>query len=142
MGVWIWLLLELWPACPAEGWVTSEYGYRDHPIAHRRRFHYGIDIGNAQDTPVHAPWSGKVTRVSRSRGAGRHIIISSGRFRVLLAHLHEAKVSEGDWVSKGDVVGLMGHTGAATGDHLHIELRVDGKYQDPTVALLACQTPD
>ena len=135
------MLLEMWPACPAQGWVTSEYGYRRHPITKRRAMHQGIDVANVEGTEIHAPWRGRVLKVRRSRGAGRYVVIDSGRLRVTLAHLSAAKVSVGDWLSKGDLVGLMGHTGHATGDHLHLEVREHGKTVDPAFAFLSCPRP-
>jgi len=132
------MLLEAWPACPAEGWVTSEYGYRRHPITKRRSMHQGIDVGNVEGTEVRAPWQGRVLKVRRTRGAGRHVIIASGGLRLTLAHLGVVKVSAGDWVPKGALVGLMGHTGRTTGDHLHLEIRKRGKTVDPAFAFWSC----
>lgn len=141
MGIFIFWFLQVMPACPAEGWVTSEYGYREHPITHRRRFHQGIDIANKAGTPVHSPWRGTVTRVGRNRYAGRFVVVQSGELLVRFLHLQEPTVSKGDQLSSGDQIGLMGSSGRATGPHLHLEVRYHGKTQDPSVTRLQCLTP-
>lgn len=143
MGVLLLFLFQVWPSCPAEGWVTSEYGYRHHPILSRRSFHRGIDIANKEGTEVRSPWNGRVEKVRRTRGHGLHVVVVSGPLRVVLSHLSEALVSEGDAVPKGSVVGLMGHTGRATGDHLHLEVQVPFRRAvDPSFALVGCPVLD
>jgi murein DD-endopeptidase MepM/ murein hydrolase activator NlpD len=131
-------LIGMWPSCPAEGWVTSEYGYRTHPITGRRAFHSGIDVGNEEGTLVRSPWAGRVVKVRRSRDFGLYVVVSSGPLRLLMAHLSEAKVQEGQRLHKGAVVGLMGHTGRATGDHLHLEIRHRRKRVNPRFSLVSC----
>jgi len=133
----LWLL-RLIPACPAEGWVTSEYGYRTDPITHRRKYHRGIDVANEAGTPVRSPWSGKVRRVTRSRYGGRFVVVQSGEMRLTFMHLQETSVSKGDQVRAGDQVGLMGSSGRTTGPHLHLEVRHQGKTRNPAVAFLFC----
>lgn len=135
--VLLWLL-QLTPACPAEGWVTSEYGYRQDPMTHRRKFHQGIDIANKAGTPVRIPWQGVVVRVSRSRWSGRYVVVRSGEIQLTFLHLQEATVAKGDQLQKGDQIGLMGSSGRATGPHVHLEMRYGGKTKDPAMALLMC----
>lgn len=132
------LFLRLLPACPAEGWVTSDYGYRKDPITRVRRFHYGIDIANEAGTPIRSPWSGKVVRVSTSRYKGRFVTVQSGPYRLSFFHLQEVSVSKGDQVKSGDQVGSMGSSGRATGPHVHLEMRYNGKTRDPAITLLRC----
>ena len=139
MGVLLLLVfLELWPRCPADGWISSEFGRRRHPVSQKMRFHAGIDIANVRGTAVKAPWGGTIVKIRRSRHAGLHVVIRSGGFRILLAHLDETLVSVGQWVPAGEVVGHMGRSGRATGPHLHLEVRRGGKPLDPTFALLGC----
>jgi murein DD-endopeptidase MepM/ murein hydrolase activator NlpD len=132
------MVARLWPACPAEGWVTSEFGYREHPITGRHRKHRGIDVGNEEGTPIRAPWSGRVRKVRRVRDYGLYVVIDSGPLRLTMAHLSAARVKAGDVVPKGSLVGLMGHTGRATGDHLHLELRRGRKIVDPSFVFMSC----
>jgi len=130
--------LRLIPACPAEGWVTSEYGYRQDPITHRRKFHQGIDIANKAETPIYSPWQGKVVRVSKSRWRGRYVVVQSGDIRLTFLHLRKATVATGDQLRSGDQIGLMGSSGRATGPHVHLEMRYEGKTRNPSFALLRC----
>lgn len=138
----ILLLLNFWPSCPAEGWVTSEYGYRRHPITHRRKFHRGIDVANVAGTEIHSPWRARVARVARSRGMGLHVVLTSGPFRITMAHMRAVDVRRGDLVPRGGLVGRMGSSGAATGPHLHLELRDGSRLLDPSIAFLGCTPPE
>ena len=135
------LLLNFWPSCPAEGWVTSEYGYRRHPITHRRKFHRGIDMANVAGTEIRSPWGARVARVTRSRGMGLYVVLTSGPFRITMAHLRAVDVAKGDVLPPGGLVGRMGSTGAATGPHLHLELRARNRLLDPSVVFMGCRTP-
>ena len=137
--VFLCMWFELWPACPTEGWMTSGYGYRVHPISGRRAKHQGIDVANKEGTELRTPWRGRVSRIRRTRGAGLHVVIVSGRLRVLMAHLSAVEVSEGDALDRGALVGLMGRTGRVTGPHLHLEVRDGGKVVDPTFAFASCR---
>jgi len=142
MGIALILaLLELWPACPARGWVTSEYGWRTHPISHRRKFHRGVDVGNAAGTAIRTPWHARVVRVRRGSGMGLHVVLQAGPLRLTMAHMRSTEVRAGDVVARGDVVGRMGASGRATGPHLHLEVRRGGRLLDPSVALLGCRGP-
>lgn len=134
-------LLELWPACPAEGWITSEYGYRRHPISHQKKFHYGIDIANKVGTEVHSPWAAQVLKIRRNRVMGRHVLVKSGPFKLTFAHLDSVAVSAGDRIPRGALIGRMGGSGRVTGPHLHLELRQGARTQDPSVALWGCSAP-
>jgi murein DD-endopeptidase MepM/ murein hydrolase activator NlpD len=138
VGALLILLVTLWPACPAEGWITSDYGYRRHPISRKTKFHYGVDIANVRGTEVRTPWEGRVAAVRRRRGAGLHVVVASGALRVTLAHLDEVRVSRGDRLERGAVVGLMGRSGRATGVHLHVEVRIGRRHRDPRFALVGC----
>jgi len=135
------LLLEFWPVCPAEGWVTSEYGYRRDPMTHRRKFHRGVDVANEAGTPVHSPWGGTVSTVARSRYGGRFVVVRSGPFKMTFLHLQTATVAKGDQVERGDQLGLMGSSGRATGPHVHLGMRLRGKTVNPSMALLRCRAP-
>lgn len=134
----LFLFLRLLPACPAEGWVTSEFGQREDPLKHTTRFHKGVDVGNKKGTPLFVPWDGKVVRVSQSRYRGQFVTVRSGPFYVSFFHLHTFFVKVGDQVKKGDPLGLMGESGRATGPHVHLEMRHHGKIQDPSFLLFRC----
>jgi hypothetical protein len=116
--------------------VTSEYGWRIHPIYGDERFHTGIDLGAASGTPVQAADGGTVVFAdvsgSMTSGYGQLVIIDHGNGReTWYAHLDSMNVQEGQQVAPGDVVGGVGSTGGSTGPHLHFEVRENGEPVDP-----------
>lgn len=132
------LMLNLLPTCPVQGWVTSEYGRRVHPVSGRVSFHEGIDIGNAEGTALVSPWRGQVTTVTRASHAGLYLVVQYGDVSLKMAHLSRADVQTGDTVDAGEELGHMGHSGRATGDHVHIEVRIDGRRVDPSFVRMLC----
>jgi murein DD-endopeptidase MepM/ murein hydrolase activator NlpD len=126
-------LQEALPAAwPATGLLSSPYGYRRSPWNNRWVFHKGIDIANRRGSPVRAVSRGRVTRAEYHEGYGRLVEIEHG-FGVVTryAHLQRYVVTEGDDVEQGELIGIMGRTGASTGIHLHFELLIDGHAVDP-----------
>jgi murein DD-endopeptidase MepM/ murein hydrolase activator NlpD len=105
--------------------ITSGFGWRIHPIGGDRRFHAGTDIGAAQGTPVLAAAAGQVTHAGSRGGYGLavEIVHGGGSRETLYGHLSQTLVTEGMWVHQGQVIGLVGSSGVATGPHLHFELR-------------------
>ena len=119
----------LWPA---DGPLTSGFGYRRHPILGTLRLHAGIDIGAAQGSQVWAPKPGEVIFAGWNGGYGNCIMIEhAGGVVTLFGHLSEIDVSEGQRVGQGSLIGLVGTTGASTGPHLHFEIRIGGEPTDP-----------
>lgn len=118
---------------PCSGPITSPFGYRIHPIFGTTIYHSGIDIGVDESTPVHAADSGVVIYSgSGLTGYGNVVIIDHGNgLSTLYAHNSALLVSEGESVSKGQVVAYSGMTGYATGPHVHFEVRVNGSPTDP-----------
>lgn len=117
---------------PVEGWITSEFGVRRHPIAHRFKMHNGIDVASPKGTPVKSPANGKVIFSGRSGGYGNVVIVQHGYgVSTMYAHLYAVHVKTGDTIKKLDVLGEVGTTGYSTGPHLHYEVRVDGIPKDP-----------
>lgn len=117
---------------PAQGYVSSQYGYRIHPISGIRRLHGGIDI--AGGGAVSAAQGGTVVQVDYNSGWGNYIVIDHGNgLQTLYAHLQNGSitVAEGATVSQGQTIGTMGQTGSATGVHLHFEIYVNGVQVDP-----------
>lgn len=112
--------------CPRQIKVFSPFGWR------RRRNHMGVDLPLPMRTPVYAAFDGKVRCSMYNRGYGNVVIIrhASG-LETTYAHLAERRVSAGDYVSAGDVIGLGGSTGRSSGPHLHFETRYDGYAFDP-----------
>lgn len=114
--------------------VTSNYGYRIHPISKKKKFHRGIDLKAARKTPLYAPADGIVSFVQpKNRGDfGRLIKIQHNfGFETLYAHLNKTNVKVGDIVKKNQLIGLTGNSGRSTAPHLHYELRYASKLLNP-----------
>ncbi len=112
---------------------SSPFGWRIHPIYHVLRFHEGIDITASRGTPVYATGDGLVVRADASaHGYGNHIRIAHGfGYVTLYAHLSKILVKPGQFVHRGDLIGLVGSTGLSTAPHLHYEVRFNGKPVNP-----------
>jgi murein DD-endopeptidase MepM/ murein hydrolase activator NlpD len=109
--------------------LTDSYGPRDLGI-NGDHFHTGLDFAAPPGTPVYAASSGTVS--SSGWGMyGKGVFVDSGNTRVIYGHLSRTAVSEGESVSRGDVLGYVGCTGICTGPHLHFEVQVDGQHVDP-----------
>lgn len=122
-----------WPV-PASRYVSSGYGYRDHPISKTRRFHKGIDIAAPQGTPIVAAESGVVLVAGWSSGYGNTVIIDhGGGVWTLYGHIRHGsiRVSVGQEVARGQTIAEVGSTGNSTGPHLHFEVIVNGSPQSP-----------
>lgn len=112
--------------------ASSEFGMRKNPVDGGYRLHDGIDIPHAQGTPILASRSGKVLSAGTKGGYGLTVVIDHGDgYETLYAHCSELKVSAGQQVNKGDVVGLVGTTGNSTGPHLHFTIKLNGKPVNP-----------
>lgn len=117
---------------PVPGAISSHFGYRMHPIFHVRKMHTGVDMRGGMGVPIHAAESGTVVSAGWRGGYGKCIIIShGGGLSTLYAHLSTFRVSTGDVVKRGQVIGGMGSTGYSTGPHLHFEVRVGGSPVNP-----------
>ncbi|MDR1589414.1 MAG: peptidoglycan DD-metalloendopeptidase family protein [Oscillospiraceae bacterium] len=121
----------LWPSA-ASNYVTSRFGTRYHPIYKYYRMHDGVDIGAKYGTVVYAADSGTVVTSAYSSSYGNYVVLSHGNgMTTLYAHMSTRKVKDGDTVSRGSTIGLVGSTGASTGPHLHFEVSVKGSRVDP-----------
>jgi murein DD-endopeptidase MepM/ murein hydrolase activator NlpD len=108
---------------------------RMHPILHVYKLHTGIDFG-VGDTKIRAAKAGSVVRSGFDVAYGNYVVVLHGQYRgrsvaTLYAHASALYVRVGDQVEAGDIVGLVGATGYATGRHLHFEVRLDGRPVDP-----------
>ncbi len=117
---------------PIQGEITSEYGWRTHPIFGDARYHSGIDIGADYDDPVAAADSGVVVHAGWLGGYGYAVILDHGQgLQTLYGHNNSLNVSEGQNVAKGQTVAFAGATGYATGPHVHFEVRLNGEVTNP-----------
>ena len=118
---------------PVNGYVTSPFGWRWHPILSYNEFHEGVDFGNACGTPIMAAESGWVSSAGWVSGYGWYVAINHGNlngsnFATAYGHMSSYVVSAGQWVSRGQVIGYVGTTGLSTGCHLHWNTWVNGSY--------------
>jgi murein DD-endopeptidase MepM/ murein hydrolase activator NlpD len=119
-----------WPVLPVR--VTSGFGYRRDPLSGRVGFHDGLDLSVARGSPVAASAAGRVTFAGWRRGSGNVVVIAHAPgVKTIYAHLDRILVVRGAAVAGGDVVGLAGSTGRATGPHLHFVVRMGGKPVNP-----------
>lgn len=119
-------------AWPVPGRVTSAFGWRIHPIFGTRTLHAGIDLAASTGDNVRAAGDGTVILASTWGGYGRTVVIDhGGGLSTLYAHQSSIKVSVGQDVGAGDVVGSVGCSGYCTGAHLHFETREGGAPVDP-----------
>ena len=117
---------------PTEGWVSSGFGSRRHPVTGRPDFHYGVDIAGLLGTPVVAAADGTVAVAGRRGTLGLVVVIDHGYgLRTLYAHLSRILVRPGQQVIKGQPIGAIGNTGLSTGPHLHYEVHVRGRPVNP-----------
>jgi murein DD-endopeptidase MepM/ murein hydrolase activator NlpD len=122
---------------PVKGWITSGFGPRVSPFTEKPAWHDGLDIGAAANAPVQAPAQGRVTSVGFDSKLGNVVKVDHGfGIETLYGHLAKSLVKEGQRVKRGDVVGLVGSTGLATGPHLHYMVKVNGQTFDPTKYIL------
>jgi murein DD-endopeptidase MepM/ murein hydrolase activator NlpD len=119
-----------WPA--PSTYVTSSYGYRNHPIFGTSRFHSGVDIAADYGDPIAAADSGTVIYSDWMSGYGYTVIIDHGNgISTLYAHNSSLYVGNGQYVNKGQQIAGAGSTGYSTGPHLHFEVRVNGSTINP-----------
>lgn len=123
----------LWPVTGYDH-NSATYGNRMHPVERTVVFHDGIDIPAPEGTPVLAANKGTVAEIGDNESDGNYVILNHGgdiqTFYSVLFGIAEGLV-EGDTVQQGDVIGYVGSTGKATGNHLHFSLIIDGEYIDP-----------
>lgn len=120
-----------WPV-PGYSRISSEYGYRIHPIFKTKKFHTGIDIPAPTGTPITASADGTVIYSDWLGGYGKTIMIDHGGGIVTLyGHNSSLTVSNGKQVKRGDTIAKAGSTGNSTGPHCHFEVRKNGAYVDP-----------
>lgn len=128
-GYMIWPLPAPWDA----SWITSEFGWRTHPVYGYSLFHSGLDIAADGGTPIFAAADGRIILSEYYGGYGYCVMIDHGDGVVsLYGHMSSfAGYYDGDYVFAGDVIGYVGTTGTSTGNHLHFETRYYGDYVSP-----------
>ena len=113
-------------------YISSNYGYRVHPVTKKKVFHHGIDLAGTWQEDILASASGTVTFAGRAGSFGNVVRVRHAfGIETVFAHLSKIRVKKGQDVSEGTVIGNMGRTGRTEGAHLHYELRVNGKSLNP-----------
>ena len=139
-----WTRMAIYSATPrgrplptGVGFLTSVFGSRPDPFggtdAGPRESHSGVDFASAPGTPIIATAAGRVMRAveSTNQGFGKHVRLHHGfGYTSLYAHCRELAVKEGDYVTRGQVIGYLGRTGRATGNHVHYEVEFGA---DPSI---------
>ena len=117
---------------PLNGPITSEFGWRTHPIFGTQRYHSGLDIGGDYGLPIVAAASGTVIHSGWISGYGYTVIIDhGGGITTLYGQNESLLVGEGESVSQGQTIAMCGSTGNSTGPHCHFEVRENGEPVSP-----------
>lgn len=120
-----------WPA-PSSHIITSNFGWRIHPVYGYGKGHTGVDIGISYGTVVAAASGTVIVAQGGYGGYGNAIVIDHGSgISTLYGHLSQFKVHTGQHVSKGQAIAVSGNTGVSTGPHLHFEVRISGNPVNP-----------
>lgn len=115
--------------------LTSRFGMRSHPILGGYRMHSGVDLAAPAGSPVSSPAAGVVSFANWRGGYGLLVTVEHGNgMQTRFGHLSRLLVSSGQKVTRGQILGLVGATGRATGAHLHYEMRQNGRAVDPLSA--------
>jgi murein DD-endopeptidase MepM/ murein hydrolase activator NlpD len=122
--------------------ISSDFGWRIHPITHKKSFHTGVDIDMPMYTKIYATMTGKVvevkytTKTTYGQGYGNYIVVRNNLgFETLYAHLSAIYVKNGQTVEKGQLVANLGRTGNATGPCLHYEVIQASERKNPLDSL-------
>jgi len=122
---------------PVQGRISERFGMRLDPFIDRVKHHEGIDVSAEVGTKIFAPADGVVEQIQlnyhRHKGYGRYLIINHGYgYKTKYAHLHRVLVKEGQRIKRWQPIAEVGNTGRSTGPHLHYEVHVNGRPNDPT----------
>ncbi|AFJ85814.1 M23 family metallopeptidase [Burkholderia vietnamiensis] len=124
--------------------ISSFFGERVHPLSQAMAFHTGVDLAAPTGTPVDAAADGVVSFVGTDPGGYGHYVIvdHADGYSTYYAHLsaYARGLKVGETVKQGQRIGSVGMTGAATGPHLHFEVRIANDPVDPLVTLASAQT--
>jgi len=124
-----------WPA-PSYSYISSEFGYRTHPVYGTKKYHSGMDMAAPGGSSILAAADGVVTLARWNGGYGNCVVIDhGGGLSTLYGHAQKLLVSSGQKVTKGQTIALVGTTGVSTGNHLHFEVLNNGKVTDPRAYL-------
>ncbi|MEA4932045.1 MAG: M23 family metallopeptidase, partial [Lawsonibacter sp.] len=123
---------DLETTTPVLGHINSIYGYRKHPLTGEYQFHGGVDIGGQTGDPIKAFAAGTVEYVGKDDSYGLYLQLDHGNgVKSFYAHCSAVCVTKGQSVALGEKIAEIGSSGAATGPHLHLELKFDQTHLNP-----------
>lgn len=121
---------------PVMGQISSSFGWRRSPFGRRRAFHAGLDIRAPRGRPIAAAADGVVVHSGWMSGYGKAVVIShNGTIATLYGHCSRLNVRSGTRVQRGQIIAFVGSTGRSTGNHLHFEVRRNGRATNPITML-------
>jgi murein DD-endopeptidase MepM/ murein hydrolase activator NlpD len=116
------------------GRLASRFGNRVHPIFKSRRMHTGVDLAAPRNTPIYAAGDGVIEKAQWVSGYGRYVMMKHvNGFETAYGHMNKIAdgIKPGTRVRQGQIIGYVGSTGNSTGNHLHFEIKVNGRFVDP-----------
>lgn len=117
---------------PVMGWVSSNFGWREHPVDGEEKFHNGVDLAVNSGTDVLAFAEGTVDYIGDSPEYGLYLQLShAGGLKTFYCHCSQLCVQQGQSVAAGEKVAESGATGNVTGPHLHFEMKLNGVRLNP-----------
>jgi murein DD-endopeptidase MepM/ murein hydrolase activator NlpD len=123
--------------------ISSGYGMRIHPLYGDWRMHTGIDLNANAGSPIYATGDGTVEAVGWEGGYGNRVVINHGfGYQTLYGHCKAMSVRVGQKVKRGQTIATVGMTGDASGNHLHYEVILRGKFDNPTKYFFMDLTPE
>ena len=122
---------------PVQGWLTSVFGFRTHPLTGLSQMHEGLDIANRVGSTIIAPANGIVSDIETDQLFGKILVVSHGFGTTSrYGHLHKVLVRLGQKVKRGDEIAELGMSGKTTGPHLHYEVRINNIPANPAQYIL------
>lgn len=122
--------------------ITSRYGMRYHPVLHQMKGHFGTDYAAPTGTPIRTTASGTVIQAGFTSGNGNYVKVRHDKtYETQYLHMSKIIAKKGQYVMQGDVIGLVGSTGLATGPHVCYRFWKNGKQVDPLKEVLPDAVP-
>ncbi|MEJ2458291.1 MAG: M23 family metallopeptidase, partial [Novosphingobium sp.] len=115
-------------------YVSSSYGYRTDPFTGAAAFHAGLDFPGPRGSPIYAAGDGVVEKAQWVSGYGRYVMLKHvNGYETGYGHMSRFAdgIAPGVRVRQGQIIGYVGSTGVSTGNHLHFEIKINGRFVDP-----------
>ncbi len=117
---------------PLHGWESSPFGWRADPFTGQRSHHSGVDLAAPEGSPIRSATDGVVIAATYDGMLGNYVEVRAQLgYSYVYGHMSNIIARVGERVATGSLLGLVGHTGYATGPHLHFEVRLNGVPQNP-----------